>query len=100
MLWLSAFFALAVEWSTGPMAGSAAQAAAFVRSWWSDPDRLLGSDPDSWGATPEAQKNLDEVKAAFGAPTGVVRPQPGGLVAVASSREQPPPSEGDDTPTP
>lgn len=99
MLWLSAFFALAVEWATGPMAASPAAAASFVRSWWSDPDNLLG-DSEDWGATPEAQKNLDEVKAAFGAPTGVVRPQPGGLVAVASSREQPPPSEGDDTPTP
>ena len=100
MLWLSAFFALAVEWATGPMAASPAQAAAFVRSWWSDPDMLLGADPDEWGATPEAQENLDTVKAAMGAPTGVVRPKPGGLVAVASQREQPPPSGGDDTPTP
>jgi hypothetical protein len=94
-VWLSAFFALAVEWSTNPMAAPG-QAAHLVRAWWEDPDAALAND-EEWGATPEAQANIDNVKAAIGAPTGVVRPQPGGLVAVASTREQPAPSAGEDT---
>lgn len=90
-------FALAVEWVTGSGAAPS-QGAALVRSWW---EQQPGDEPpDDWGESEQAQAALDQVKAAFGAPSGVVRPQPGGLAAVASPREQPPPSGGDDTPPP
>lgn len=88
-------YSLAVEWN-GAHLMSPAVSELQVRAWWTPKPE---AEPEEWGATPEAQQALDEVKAALGAPTGVVRPRPGGLVAVRSAAEHQAPSAAEAPPS-